>query len=45
MVLDAMTYSIMTVVAVMSFVVILLASFPQDLQEFGNKQVAVTDYL
>jgi len=37
MILDAMTYSIMTVVAVMSFVVILLASFPQSLQEFGNK--------
>ena len=31
------TYSIMTVVAEKSFVVILLASFPQDLREFGNK--------
>lgn len=37
MILDAMTYSIMAVVAVMSFVVILLASFPQGLQEISRK--------
>lgn len=29
MILDVMTYSIMAVVAVMSFIVILLAFFPQ----------------
>jgi hypothetical protein len=37
MILDAMTYSIMIVVATMSFVVILLASSPNDQQSNMNK--------
>jgi len=37
MIFDIMTYSVMTVVAAMSFVVILLASLPQDLQSNSNK--------
>jgi len=36
MILDTMTYSAMTVVAAMSFVVILLSSLPQDQQ--GNSK-------
>jgi len=36
MILDAMTYSIMTVVAALSFVVILLSSHSQGLQS-SNK--------
>ena len=37
MILDVMTYSVMTVVAAMSFVVILLASLPNDQQGNMNK--------
>jgi hypothetical protein len=37
MILDAMTYSVMIVVATMSFVVILLASSPNDRQSNMNK--------
>ncbi len=37
MILDTMTYSVMTVVAAMSFIVILLASLPQDQQGNSNK--------
>jgi len=36
MILDVMTYSIMTVVAVMSFIVILLASYPQGMPDIGS---------
>ncbi len=37
MILDAMTYSVMTVVAAMSFIVILLASLPNDQQDNMDK--------
>jgi hypothetical protein len=37
MILDTMTYSIMTVVAAMSFVVILLATHHQDQQGNSNE--------
>jgi hypothetical protein len=37
MILDTMTYSVMTVVAAMSFVVILLASLPQVQQGSSDK--------
>ena len=36
MILDVMTYSIMTVVAVMSFIVILLTSYPQGMPDIGS---------
>jgi hypothetical protein len=36
MILDTMTYSIMTVVFAMSIVVIMLASFPQSQQANDN---------
>ncbi len=37
MILDTMTYSVMTVVAVLSFIIILLASFPQGRQNNNDK--------
>ena len=37
MILDAMTYSIMTVAALLSFVVIFLTAYPQELQDIINK--------
>ena len=37
MILDTMTYSLMAVVAVLSFIVILLAWFPQGLQDKNDK--------
>ncbi len=37
MILDTMTYSITTVVAVLSFIVILLAWFPQGQQDNSGK--------
>jgi len=37
MILDAMTYSIMVVAAVLSFVVILITAYPQELQDVINK--------
>jgi hypothetical protein len=37
MILDMMTYSIMTVAAALSFVVIFLTVYPQKLQDFINK--------
>ena len=37
MILDTMTYSVMTVVAVLSFIVILLAWFPRDRQNRNDK--------
>jgi len=37
MILDTMTYSVMTIVAVLSFIVILLASFPQGRQNNSDK--------
>ena len=37
MILDTMTYSVMTVVAVLSFIFILLASFPQGRQNNNDK--------
>ena len=37
MILDTMTYSIMVVAAVLSFIVILLAWFPQGRQDKNGK--------
>jgi hypothetical protein len=37
MILDAMTYSIMTVAALLSFVVVVLSAYPQELQDIINK--------
>jgi len=37
MILDTMTYSIMTVVAVLSFITILLAQFPEGSQDNRDK--------
>jgi hypothetical protein len=37
MILDTMTYSVMTIVAVLSFIVILLASFPQSRENNNDK--------
>jgi hypothetical protein len=37
MILDTMTYSVMTVAAALSFVVILLASIPQNNKSNSNK--------
>jgi hypothetical protein len=37
MILDTMTYSLMAVVAVLSFIVILLARFPQGQQDKSDK--------
>ena len=38
MILDTMTYSVMTVVAAMSFIVVYLASLPQERQVNSDKQ-------
>ena len=37
MILDAMTYSIMTVAALLSFVVVLFTAYPKELQDVINK--------
>jgi len=37
MILDLMTYSIMTVAALLSFVVIVLTAYPQGRQDIINK--------
>jgi hypothetical protein len=37
MILDTMTYSVMTVVAAMSFVVVVLASLPQNQKGNSSK--------
>lgn len=37
MILDTMTYSIMAVAALLSFVVVLLTAYPKQLQDIINK--------
>lgn len=37
MIIDAMTYSIMTVAVLLSFVVVVLTAYPQELQDIINK--------
>lgn len=37
MIVDAMTYSIMTVAVLLSFVVVVLTAYPQELQDIINK--------
>ena len=37
MIMDTMTYSVMTVVAILAFIVILLARSPRDQQTNGDK--------
>ena len=37
MILDTMTYSIMAVAALLSFVVVLLTAYPKELQDIINK--------
>ena len=37
MIIDAMTYSIMTVAVLLSFVVVVLTAYPKELQDIINK--------